>query len=148
MKKCFECETTKDLHEHHVVPRSRGGTKTVTLCYQCHMKAHGRDGKGLEHNRLTKQGLKVAKERGVKLGGANPIIRQAVEKQSLKTIKKYKPIFEDCLKNPALTYRGKTSLNAIARYLTEQGVETPRGKLVWSSQQVKQIFNLIKKEKK
>ena len=29
MKKCFECEATEDLQEHHVVPKSRGGTKTV-----------------------------------------------------------------------------------------------------------------------
>ena len=68
MKKCFECETTEDLQEHHVVPKSRGGTKTVTLCYECHMKAHGRDSKGMYHSRLVKEALARAKVKGVKLG--------------------------------------------------------------------------------
>jgi len=60
MKECFECGATEDLQEHHVVPKSRGGTKTVTLCYSCHMKAHGRDSKGMKHNRLCKEGINKA----------------------------------------------------------------------------------------
>ena len=57
MKKCFECGVTAELQEHHVVPRLRDGTKTVTLCYSCHMRAHGRDGNGLQHGRLIKEGI-------------------------------------------------------------------------------------------
>ena len=67
---CFECGATEDLQQHHIVPRSRGGTKTVPLCTQCHGKAHGRDLKGLEHSRLTKEGLERASARGQKLGFA------------------------------------------------------------------------------
>ena len=70
--KCFECGATEDLQQHHVVPRSRGGTKTITLCTQCHAKAHGKDMKGLNHSRLTREGLAKAKKRGVKLGNPNP----------------------------------------------------------------------------
>jgi len=42
MKDCFECgkEATE---EHHVIPKSLGGTKTVPLCTKCHMKVHGLD---------------------------------------------------------------------------------------------------------
>ena len=42
MKECFECgkEATE---EHHVIPKSLGGTKTVPLCTKCHMKVHGLD---------------------------------------------------------------------------------------------------------
>lgn len=65
---CFECGATEDLQQHHVVPKSRGGTKTIPLCTQCHGKAHGRDLKGLEHSRLTKEGIERARQRGVKLG--------------------------------------------------------------------------------
>lgn len=36
---CFECGRDAH-HQHHVVPRSRGGTKTVPLCVDCHSKAH------------------------------------------------------------------------------------------------------------
>jgi len=38
-KSCFECGKPA-LHEHHVVPRSMGGTKTVWLCLPCHGKVH------------------------------------------------------------------------------------------------------------
>ena len=148
MKECFECETTKDLHEHHVVPKSRGGTKTVTLCYQCHMKAHGKDGKGLNHSKLTREGLKKAKHQGVKLGASNPKVRAGVVAQTQRTIEKYETILEECLKNSELTYRGKPSMRKIAKWLTDKGIETPRGKKVWNHKQVSQILNSIKKEEK
>ncbi len=57
------------MHNHHVVPRSRGGTKTVPLCEGCHGKAHGLDEKTwTDHGKLTRAGLARAKVRGVKLG--------------------------------------------------------------------------------
>jgi hypothetical protein len=39
MKTCFECgrEATEN---HHVIPKSLGGTKTIPLCTICHMKVH------------------------------------------------------------------------------------------------------------
>ena len=64
MKKCFECETIKDLQEHYVVPRSKGGTKTVTVCYQCHRKAHGSDGKGIHFSQLMKDMWAAKRARG------------------------------------------------------------------------------------
>ena len=36
---CFECSGKAD-HEHHVIPRCRGGTRTVPLCVRCHGLAH------------------------------------------------------------------------------------------------------------
>ena len=46
MKQCFECEKTEDqieMHNHHVVPRSKGGTKTISLCCECHGLVHGKN---------------------------------------------------------------------------------------------------------
>jgi hypothetical protein len=37
---CFECDATATC-EHHVIPVSRGGTRTVPLCNKCHALAHG-----------------------------------------------------------------------------------------------------------
>lgn len=37
---CFECDQPGDIHMHHVVPRSAGGTKTVPLCERCHGLVH------------------------------------------------------------------------------------------------------------
>lgn len=40
---CFECDGPA-AHQHHVVPRARGGTRTVPLCGECHAKAHDLNG--------------------------------------------------------------------------------------------------------
>ena len=66
---CFECGAPAD-HEHHVVPRSLGGTRTVPLCALCHGKAHGRE-RGFRNTReLTRAALARLKADGVQLGGA------------------------------------------------------------------------------
>jgi len=36
---CFECSGPSTV-QHHVVPKSKGGTKTLPLCDECHAKAH------------------------------------------------------------------------------------------------------------
>ena len=43
MNSCFECESTENLIQHHVVPKIVGGTKTITLCVDCHGKVHGKN---------------------------------------------------------------------------------------------------------
>lgn len=69
--KCWECEIEgAPLHNHHPVPRSRGGTKTIPLCESCHSKAHHRK-KNMNTSRLTREGLVRARARGVKLGNPN-----------------------------------------------------------------------------
>lgn len=41
---CVLCGSTKKLHRHHLIPRSKGGTDTpenqVVLCKKCHEKIH------------------------------------------------------------------------------------------------------------
>ena len=144
--KCFECDTTEDLQQHHVVPRSRGGTKTVTLCHSCHMKAHGRDSKGLNHSRLTKEGLARARARGVKLGNLESLkvaTANAAKTNRAKgqaTVKKYKPFFD------AVAEEGTTSINGIAKRLTELGIKTPKGKTTWSRRTVRRIMKSLKQE--
>jgi hypothetical protein len=39
---CWECGKSEEVHYHHVVPRSKGGTKTLPLCLECHGKVHGK----------------------------------------------------------------------------------------------------------
>lgn len=36
---CFECGEPKE-EMHHVIPKSKGGEKTIPLCIDCHGKAH------------------------------------------------------------------------------------------------------------
>lgn len=68
---CFECGSEKD-HDHHVVPRSLGGTRTVPLCWECHSKIHGRK---ISSRSLTLQGLERAKKNG-RIGGRPKAIKQ------------------------------------------------------------------------
>lgn len=62
---CFECGAPA-CHQHHVVPRSRGGTRTVPLCEECHGKAHHHD---LKISDLTRTALAAKKARGEHVGG-------------------------------------------------------------------------------
>jgi len=63
--RCFECDSKAD-HAHHVVPHSRGGTRTIPLCEGCHGKAHG---VGINnHRKLVKEGIERAKQKGRPLG--------------------------------------------------------------------------------
>jgi hypothetical protein len=61
---CFECAATA-YHLHHVVPRSRGGTKTVALCVACHGLAHHYS---MSHPGLTKEALAAKRTRGERVG--------------------------------------------------------------------------------
>ena len=129
--KCFECETTEDLQQHHVVPRSRGGTKTVTLCHSCHMKAHGRDSKGLNHSRLVKEGQARAKSKGVKIG--NPNIAEARLKANQSNRAKGQATKERFI-GLIRAYRLQgLSANAIAKEFNKVGLKTPRGGKWWGA---------------
>lgn len=64
MKQCFECGNEAN-HNHHVVPRSLGGTKTIPLCYKCHSLAHNNPNLfSADHSILIKKGLEKAKAKG------------------------------------------------------------------------------------
>lgn len=41
--KCFECDSKENIHNHHVIPKILGGTKTIPLCALCHGKVHDKD---------------------------------------------------------------------------------------------------------
>jgi hypothetical protein len=64
---CFECGAPSE-HDHHVVPSSRGGTKTVPLCDFCHAKVH--DVRLQSTRALTKAALAVKKDRHELTGNA------------------------------------------------------------------------------
>lgn len=65
MTACFECEG-EATERHHVVPKSKGGTKTVNLCHKCHGLVHGL--RRLNISELTKLGMAKARALGRRLG--------------------------------------------------------------------------------
>jgi len=144
--KCFECEIAEDLQQHHVVPRSRGGTKTVTLCYSCHMKAHGRDSKGLNMSRLTKEALARLKEQGVQLGNLESLNKHrakgtaTMKARGQANVSKYSPIVK------AILADGPLSVRKVAKRLEDMGVKTPQGKTKWSYAMTQKIMKRLKQE--
>jgi hypothetical protein len=59
------------LHNHHLVPRSCGGsddeTNLITLSVECHGKMHGVKWH-LDHKNSVKSGVATAKAKGIKVG--------------------------------------------------------------------------------
>ena len=67
LKYCFECGSNIEIHQHHVVPKVKGGIKTLPLCGICHGKVHGKNF-GTEWRELQKEGIRKAKEKGLYKG--------------------------------------------------------------------------------
>jgi transposase-like protein len=65
-KICFECGGNEHIHQHHIIPKSLGGTKTIPLCETCHGKVHQKD--LVKFNNLAKEGIKRYVANGGKLG--------------------------------------------------------------------------------
>ena len=122
---CQGCkQEVKYFHRHHIVPKSLGGIdedcNIATLCESCHGKVHSLA--FTNHSYLTKLGLKEAKERGVKLGGARPnnqarhkAVKELADQNALRVSKLIKD------------YRGAgKSYRYIAEQLNELGVATAK----------------------
>ena len=87
-KKCFECGGTEYIHQHHIVPKSLGGTKTIPLCITCHGRVHQKD--FVKFQNLAKEGRKRYIENGGKLGrkkGSNEPIATFINKPRNQQIK-------------------------------------------------------------
>lgn len=82
--KCVNCGAESNLHLHHIVPLSLGGTNNidniVPLCEECHSKVHKLDMKG--HSEATKKGIAKAKLNGSQIGqpkGAKLTTKKSLE---------------------------------------------------------------------
>lgn len=64
--KCFECGSSQRLHDHHVIPKSLGGDRTVKLCEKCHGTVHGKN--FMHHKSLQRLGIERAKANGTVFG--------------------------------------------------------------------------------
>lgn len=86
-KECFECGKPA-TEDHHVIPQSLGGTKTVPLCGCCHDRVHDGGWRRRDsHAALTKAGIARSKANGGKFG-ADVIPREALERGVAKSREK------------------------------------------------------------
>ncbi len=145
MKRCFECEKTEDqieMHDHHVVPKSRGGTKTIPLCYACHAVVH--DKKAVSIKELTKAALKKKRENGLRYSGKIPfgymeghnkkLIENPEEQLILSTVRD-------------LRLKKRKTWKSTAEILNDRGL-TNRAGGKWKKENLYRIFrNKIQEEK-
>ena len=115
---CFECGQPA-RERHHVVPRSRGGTKTVWLCCECHGKVHGM--KRLDVRQLTKEGIARKRASG-KSWGCPPIISRETDQLILD------------LRSQGL------SMLAIAERLNTENVPTAKGGAQWYAATIRVVL--------
>ena len=132
---CSCCHTeVYILHRHHILPKVLGGvdaeSNIIKCCEECHGKIHGRN--MLNHRELTLKGLRQAKARGVKLGGARPEAEArhaAVKREADQNALRVSKIILQS-REGGQTYR------AIADHLNQLNVATARGGK-WHSSTVK-----------
>jgi transposase-like protein len=77
---CFECGKFAE-HRHHVVPQSKGGTKTIPLCISCHEKVHDMS---LSRSALIKEAYLRLKKEGKKWGRKDKYSRDEIRALYLK----------------------------------------------------------------
>lgn len=70
MKLCLECQAPAE-HDHHIIPRSLGGTATVPLCSVHHAMVHGAPGL-VSTAKLTSLAMQKKKAAGLYTGGRPP----------------------------------------------------------------------------
>lgn len=139
---CFECEIIGvPIHQHHVVPRSRGGTKTIPLCEPCHSKAHHRN-KNMNTSSLVKQAIHRLKKEGRTFG--NPNINRDFKEKAMATRKKNAKDFAAKVKvviDDLLSQGYKTNKD-ITEQLNLVGLKTRKGNK-WKEQNVYRIRKYI-----
>ena len=131
---CFECGAVERLHEHHVVPQSLGGKKTVTLCAACHGKAH--DARGMREGLRRASDTKARqRERGEYAGGEIPYGQEKGRNGLLRPCAEEQAIIRQIKELRAFGL----SLRQIGVMLVARGLEI-RGRKTWHPQTVSKIL--------
>lgn len=130
---CFECGGKSEV-SHHVVPESRGGTRTVSLCGRCHGLAH-HENRNMATSVLTKQALQKKKALGYRTG-AVPFGFELSDGNRLLPIASEQKVL-------ALVFNMRdsgASMRRIADFLTDWGIPTKRGGGSWSSSTIQGLL--------
>lgn len=128
---CFECNEPGDIHMHHVVPRSAGGTKTVPLCERCHGLAHS---VRMSTSALTKAAMKHKASKGERVGAIPYGFALAADGVSLVEVEAEQAVIADAR---ALRAAG-LSLGAVAKRLASRGSVSRSGR-VFLRQQIRRM---------
>jgi hypothetical protein len=134
--KCFECESEEDIHMHHVVPQSLGGTKMVALCSACHAKVHGEH--LLRVSKLTSEALKKKKSKNLRWCKNAPYGTKWVSDRIVQDQAE-----TEIIKRMHILLQSGMSMLAIANTLTNEGHKSRTGKN-FSHMTVRRILSDVK----
>lgn len=133
--RCLECDCVAE-HRHHVVPKSKGGTRTISLCAKCHAKVHGKH--LLKTSALTRMAIGEKKQAGERVGeipfgyqlAADGVMLVACEKEQaiIRTIQ-------------SLREQGR-SLRAIAAELDSAGLAAKKASK-WNAVTISNILKRV-----
>ncbi len=126
---CWECGAVGEIHNHHPVPVSRGGTRTIPLCGVCHGRAHHRDG-SMSTSALTRDALAQKKARGERTGAVPVGCRVAADGRTLET----DPVEAEILAVVAERRASGMTVRAIAAELAAREMRTRKGGAIHSTQ--------------
>lgn len=147
---CVACANTENLHQHHLIPKSRGGsndeTNLITLCGECHAKIHGNRSKW-NTSELTKSALKAKKERaerdGVELKLGNRTNLNDAQSKGRGVQVDNANAYAANLKDLLTGYQSQgKSLNEMARQLNQIGIKTVRGG-EWYAKSVSNVISRL-----
>jgi hypothetical protein len=134
MTACFECSAPATC-EHHVIPRSLGGTKTVPLCGTCHSRAHGLAGETwANHGTLTSIGQRRARAEGRHTGGDAPY-GYRVEDGRLFVDEREMAIIAEAQR----LHAAGLSLRKIGAALTSAGMHPRPSQTTWTAKTVSRL---------
>jgi hypothetical protein len=131
---CFECGDEATF-QHHVVPESLGGTKTVPLCGVCHPKAHGENGHW-KTSELIKEKFKQKKEAGLWPCGQVPFGKRLGEDGRLHDDEVQARWVKWIIEKNKSGWTGRR----IAKELMELEVKTATGASTWTSYSVCRVI--------
>lgn len=133
MKLCFECGSYADC-QHHVVPKSRGGKKTVALCGECHGKSH-HTARNMNTSTLTQAALAAKRAKGERVGEIPFGWRD--EDGRLVAVEEEQKVLAYIIESRELGM----SLRQIANTLNERGILTKKGRSTWYAATIKSILD-------
>ena len=133
LQQCFECGGLAEVL-HHVVPVSRGGTKTVALCGLCHGKAHHCD-RNMTTSALTRVAMQKKRERN-EMTGQVPYGWRLVNGKKLEPIEGEQNVLRMIIE---LRSKGWT-LRRITERLNFSGIPTKKGKAKWNHSTIQGIL--------
>jgi hypothetical protein len=130
--RCFECDEPA-LHQHHVVPESLGGTRTIPLCEACHGKVHDAD---LSTSGLVKAALLRNRLSGL-VAGTIPYGFRAEDGRVVKN-----PVEYEVLTRVRLLGADGHTARQIASDLSSMGCVTRQGTR-WETWDVRQVLRSL-----